>query len=371
MSKSIKVGITQGDVNGISYEVILKALSDNRIFENKTIVVYGSAKIAAFHKKNINGCQLNLNQIKDASQAQERKANVVNVCDQNLRVDVGKSMPEAGQAAFQALEAACADLKSGLIDVLVTAPINKENMYSEDFKFPGHTEYLAAQFGVDENLMLLISDNLRVGVATGHIPLSEVSPSLTEGLILKKLELMHTSLIRDFKLMKPKIAVLGLNPHAGDNGVIGNEENEIIMPAIEKANENGMVVAGPFAADGFFGSSDYTKFDAVLAMYHDQGLAPFKALAFDGSVNFTAGMPFVRTSPGHGTAYGLAGKDKASESAMRNAIYVACDVFKNRGFYNEISADPLPKAEISENYGGGSGSYQQDRRARNDRKPEQ
>jgi len=367
MSKSIKVGITQGDINSISYEVILKALSDNRIFENKSIIIYGSAKIAAFHKKNLGGNQLNLNQIQDASQALDRKANIITVCDQNLRVDLGKSMPEAGQAAYQALEAACADLKAGKIDVLVTAPINKNNIYSDDFKFPGHTEYLAKQFEVDENLMLLISGDLRVGVATGHIPIADVSKTITEELLLRKLSIMHQALITDLKFMKPKIAVLGLNPHAGDEGVIGSEEQTVIAPAVKKANEQGMVVSGPFAADGFFGSSDYTKYDAVLAMYHDQGLAPFKALAFDGSVNYTAGMPFVRTSPGHGTAYSLAGKNTASEAAMRNAIYLACDMFKNRGFYNEITSNPVKKADISDNFGA---PQYQDRRQYRERRSE-
>lgn len=349
MSKSIKVGISHGDINGISYEIILKALSDNRLYDKKTIIVYGSPKIAAYHKKHIKGCQITWNQIQDASAALEKKANILTVCDPNIRVEVGKSTEEAGTAAFQALEHACADLKEGKIDVLVTAPINKHNIHSENFKFPGHTEYLAQQFGVDENLMFLMSENLRVGVATGHIPLKDVSGAITEDLLLKKLRLMSESLIKDFSLVKPKIAVLGLNPHAGDNGIIGDEEINVIIPAINKANEEGMIVHGPFPADGFFGSSDYQKFDAILAMYHDQGLTAFKSLAFEGSVNYTAGMPYVRTSPGHGTAYNLAGKDKASRSAMLNAIFTACDVFKSRSLYSDITKSPLEKAEISDN----------------------
>ena len=345
----IKIGITQGDINGIGYEVIIKALSDSRMTELFTPVVYGSPKVAAYHKKVLNFETFHFNQVRSASEADHYKVNIVNCCDDNVRVELGKSSSHAGEAAYLALEQAINDLKNGEIDALVTAPVNKENIQSEAFNFPGHTEYLAQHFDTKNPLMLLISDNLRVGVATGHLPLKDVPAAITKELILSKLKTLHYSLVSDFACTNPRIAVLGLNPHAGDNGVIGNEENEVIIPAIQSANQQGITALGPFAADGFFGSGQYTSFDAILAMYHDQGLAPFKALTFDKGVNYTAGLPVVRTSPGHGTAFDIAGENLASGESFTQAIYQAIDIVRNRAIYDEISSNPLPKYEVNNN----------------------
>lgn len=349
MKNKIRIGITHGDINGIGYEVIIKSLADNRILELCTPVVYGSPKVAAYHKKVLNEESFNFYQIRSAVEADNNKVNIVDCCDENVRVELGKKSSEAGNAAFSALEQAVSDLKIGAIDVLLTAPVDKENMQSEQFKFPGHTEYLAKCFDSNEVLMLLISDTLRVGVVAGHVPISTVSGMITEDLILKKLEILHKSLVSDFACTNPRIAVLGLNPHAGDNGVIGNEENDVIIPTIKKAAEMGITAMGPYPADGFFGSAQYTKFDAILAMYHDQGLAPFKALTFDKGVNFTAGLPVVRTSPGHGTAYDIAGEGKASFESFKEALYYAIDIYRNRLDYVASSKNPLPKYEISAN----------------------
>jgi 4-hydroxythreonine-4-phosphate dehydrogenase len=345
----IKIGITQGDINGIGYEVIIKALSDSRMTELFTPVIYGSPKVAAYHKKVLNFETFHFNQVRSASEADHHKVNIVNCCDDNVRVELGKSSSHAGEAAYLALEQAINDLKNGEIDALVTAPVNKENIQSEAFNFPGHTEYLAQHFDTKNPLMLLISDNLRVGVATGHLPLKDVPTAITKELILSKLKTLHRSLVSDFACTNPRIAVLGLNPHAGDNGVIGNEENEVIIPAIQSANQQGITALGPFAADGFFGSGQYARFDAILAMYHDQGLAPFKALTFDKGVNYTAGLPVVRTSPGHGTAFDIAGENLASGESFTQSIYQAIDIVRNRAIYDEISSNPLPKYEINTN----------------------
>jgi 4-hydroxythreonine-4-phosphate dehydrogenase len=254
---------------------------------------------------------------------------------------VGESTAEAGQYAFKSLEAATKDLASNKIDVLVTAPINKNNIQSESFKFPGHTEYLAEYANIEYPLMMLTHNDLRVGTVTGHLPLKEVAESIYYEDILHKLEVFHKSLQQDFRITRPKIAVLGLNPHNGDNGTLGSEEQEVIIPAIEEANKQGILAMGPFAADGFFGSPGYKKFDGILAMYHDQGLTPFKTLSFDQGVNFTAGLPIVRTSPDHGTAYDIAGKNLASASSFRNAVFLAIDIFKNRKEFRSISSNPL------------------------------
>ncbi|MFA9392810.1 MAG: 4-hydroxythreonine-4-phosphate dehydrogenase PdxA [Prolixibacteraceae bacterium] len=345
----IRVGITQGDINGIGYEVIIKALTDPRMLEICTPIVYGSPKVAAYHKKVLNADTFNFYQIRSAIEADVNKVNIINCCDENVRVELGKSSEAAGEAAYLALEQAVKDLKSEIIDVLVTAPVNKENIQSENFKFPGHTEYLAQHFEVKNPLMLLVSDNLRVGVATGHVPVRNIAEMITKELIVTKLKVLHRALVADFACTNPRIAVLGLNPHAGDNGVIGNEENDIIIPAIKEANNKGITAIGPYAADGFFGSGQQYKFDAILAMYHDQGLAPFKALTFDKGVNYTAGLPFVRTSPGHGTAFDIAGEDKASFESFAEAIYQAVDIYRNRLTFNEASKNPLPKYEINAN----------------------
>lgn len=348
IQNKIVVGISQGDINGISYEVIIKSLMDNRIFDFCIPVVYGSAKVAAYHRKALNIANFSFNNIKSADDANIKRANIINCLDDNVRVELGKSTEIAGESSLISLENAVKDLKDGKIDVLITAPINKDNVQSEKFNFPGHTEYLTKESESKDSLMLMVSENLKVGVVTTHLPLSKVPEALTEELILDKLRIMNKSLIQDFRIRKPKIAVLGLNPHAGDNGLLGTEEVDVIIPAINKAKDEGILALGPYPADGFFGSDNFNKFDAVLAMYHDQGLTPFKALAFNSGVNYTAGLDFIRTSPGHGTAYEIAGSGKASEISFRNAIYLACDIFRNRSEYKEISADPLQHQEVSD-----------------------
>ena len=342
----IKVGITHGDINGISYEVIIKSLSDSRILEMCTPIVYGSPKVAAYHRKTFETEMFTFNHIQSAREANSKRVNIINCVDEEIRVELGKSTKQAGEAAYLALEAAVRDLKSGDIDLVVTGPINKENIQSENFHFPGHTEYFAKEFGTEDYLMLMVSEILKVGVVTGHIPISDVSQSLTKGKILRNLRLLHKTFLEDFAVRKPRIAVLGLNPHASDGGVIGNEEETIILPAIKQAYDEGIIALGPYSADGFFGSGEFKKFDAVLAMYHDQGLIPFKSLAFESGVNYTAGLPIIRTSPGHGTAYGIAGSGSASEESFRNALYLAIDLFENRRKYEEWAKDPLQKHEI-------------------------
>jgi 4-hydroxythreonine-4-phosphate dehydrogenase len=337
----IVVGITHGDMNGIGYEVIIKALLDPRIFELFAPVVYGSSKVASYHRKSLNINDFSFNLIKTANQANPKRPNIINVHDKDVKIDLGLSTPEAGELSLLALEAAVEDLKNRQIDVLVTAPINKKNIQSDTFHFSGHTEYLADKFGVSDFLMLMVSNQTRIGIVTGHIPLSEVPNVVTEDLILRKLKIMNESLKKDFGVLKPRIAVLGMNPHAGDNGLLGIEENTVIIPAIEKAFKTGILAFGPFPADGFFGSNNYTKFDGILAMYHDQGLVPFKTISFESGVNFTAGLPVVRTSPAHGTAYDIAGKDIASPDSLRAAMYLACDIFNNRMMHDELNANPL------------------------------
>ncbi|HOI86694.1 MAG TPA: 4-hydroxythreonine-4-phosphate dehydrogenase PdxA [Lentimicrobium sp.] len=335
------VGITHGDINSISYEVIIKSFIDNRIFELLTPVVYGSSKVASYHRKMLNVSEFNFNLIKKADAANPKRANIVNINDQEIRIELGKSTQIAGELALLSLEAAVEDLKKGLIDVLVTAPINKQNIQSKNFHFPGHTEYLASRFGATDDLMLMVSNKLRIGMATGHIPLREVPGALTEELLLRKIGILHQSLLQDFAIRSPRIALLGLNPHAGDNGLLGEEEQRVIKPAIDKAFAEGKLVFGPFPADGFFGSGNYTQFDGILAMFHDQGMLPFKAFSFDSGVNYTAGLPVIRTSPAHGTAYELAGKDMASPDSFRAALYLACDIYNNRRMYADITANPL------------------------------
>ncbi len=346
----IIVGISHGDINGISYEIILKTFLDNRMQEMAVPVIYGSAKIAAYYRKALNMENFVLNQVQSIDDIHPKRINIINCIDENVRVEIGKSTPMAGEAAFMALEAATRDLKAGKIHALVTAPINKHNIQSKDFAFPGHTEYLQNQAGADDSLMFLLSDLLRVGVVTGHVPLKDVASHLSAEKILRKIKIMHESLRMDFNIRKPRIAVLGLNPHSGDQGLLGTEEEEIILPAIKQAKDAGMLVFGPYSADGFFGSDLIKKFDGVLAMYHDQGLAPFKALSFDSGVNFTAGLPFIRTSPDHGTAYELAGKDEASPESFRQAFYKAIDIYKNREMDKELKANPLKAQKLRDNH---------------------
>jgi 4-hydroxythreonine-4-phosphate dehydrogenase len=348
-NNQIILGISHGDINGIGYEVIIKALTDPRMLELCTPVIYGSPKVAAYHKKVIEADAFNFNQVRSVDEIDLHKVNIINCCDENVRVELGRINPQAGEAAYLALEHAVNDLKQRKIDVLVTAPINKESIQSKLFHFPGHTEYLAQQFEVKEPLMLLISEGIRVGVVVGHAPLRKVPELVTKELIVSKLKTLHHSLVADFACTNPRIAVLGLNPHAGDNGLLGDEEQNVIIPAIREAENLGITALGPFPADGFFGSGQQYKFDAVLAMYHDQGLAPFKALTFDRGVNFTAGLPVVRTSPGHGTAFDIAGQNIASFESFQQAIYSAIDIFRNREIYAEASKNPLPKYEINAN----------------------
>jgi 4-hydroxythreonine-4-phosphate dehydrogenase len=344
--KTILAGISHGDINGIGYEVIIKALSDPTITEICTPIVYGSPKVAAYHRKALNVSNFSFNNIRVAEEAHARKANMINCLDDNIRVELGKSTPQGGEAALISLEKAVDDLKNGKIDVLITAPIDKQNVQSENFHFKGHTDYLKSVAGSSEVLMFMISESMRIGIVTDHVPLSKVSGLITIETLLQKIRLMNQSLILDFGIRKPRIAVLGLNPHAGDNSLLGSEEAEIIEPAIQQSQKAGIMVFGPFPADGFFGAGSFSKFDGILAMYHDQGLTPFKALSFDSGVNFTAGLPFIRTSPVHGTAFSLAGKGEASENSFRQAIYLACDIFRNRELYKEISKNPLKHQDI-------------------------
>ena len=344
--KQIIVGISQGDINGIGYEVIMKALMDSTINDLCIPIVYGSPKVAAYHRKALDFNNFSFNNIRFPEEAHSRKANLVNCLGDDVRVELGKSTTHSGECAFDALEKSVEDLKAGKIDVLVTGPIEKSSIQSEKFRFTGHTDYLKSKFDADNVLMFMISDSLKIGMVTDHVPLASVSGLITPEAVTGKLKLMNRSLVYDFGIRKPKIAVLGLNPHAGDNSLLGDEEKEIIIPAISKSQQEGILAFGPFPADGFFGSGEFSKFDAVLAMYHDQGLAPFKALSFDTGVNFTAGLPVIRTSPVHGTALSIAGKGEASENSLRQAIYLACDIYKNRQLFEEITRNPLKHQDI-------------------------
>ncbi|CAN5243640.1 4-hydroxythreonine-4-phosphate dehydrogenase PdxA [soil metagenome] len=324
------LGITMGDMNGIGPEVILKALSDPRVIKNMVIIVYGSSKVLSFYKKLYKHEEISFNPIKSASQFHPRKINVINCWNDNIEVKPGEINNEAGLASYTALEKVTQDLKEGAIDAVVTAPINKKNIQNPDFNFAGHTEYFTHHFGEKESLMLLINEDLRVGVVTGHIPLSAVSSHITKEKVMQKLKILDSSLRKDFGIIRPRIAVLGLNPHAGEEGLLGSEEIEIISPAIEEVKKRGILAFGPYPSDGFFGMMHFQKFDAVLAMYHDQGLIPFKTLAFETGINYTAGLSIIRTSPDHGTAYNVAGKNLANESSIREAIFLAQDIIKNR-----------------------------------------
>lgn len=347
-NNKVVVGITQGDINSISYEVIIKSLMDPRILDFCIPVVYGSPKVAAYHRKAINIDNFSFNNIKTAEEANLKRANIINCIDENVRVELGKSTETAGEASLLALEQATADLADNKIDVLVTGPIDKYNIQSDKFSFPGHTEFLQEKFKAEAVLMIMVNELFRIGVVTSHVPLAKVSEYITKDIIVSKLQIMNKSLMVDFGIRKPKIAVLGLNPHAGDNGIIGEEEIKEIIPAIQDAQEENILAFGPFSADGFFGSSAFTKFDGILAMYHDQGLVPFKGLMTNGGVNFTAGLPKVRTSPAHGTAYDLAGKGVASADSFRQAIYLACDVYRARNGFEKLTANPLKSYDISE-----------------------
>jgi 4-hydroxythreonine-4-phosphate dehydrogenase len=337
----INVGITSGDINGIGYEIIMKTLSDPRVCELFTPVVYGTSKAASYHRKAVNVGDFSFNIIRKAEQANARKPNIVNLKDEEVKIELGQATTASGEMAYLALEAAVEDLKRNLVHVLVTAPINKYAIRQAGFLFPGHTEYLAGRFETNDYLMLMVSKNLRIGVVTGHDPIGKVASKLSKELVVNKINTLYNSLVRDFGLQKPRIAVLGLNPHAGENGLLGTEDNEFILPAVKEFSDENKFVFGPYPADGFFGSGAYREFDGILAMYHDQGLIPFKLLAAGEGVNYTAGLPIVRTSPAHGTAYELAGKDQASPDSFREAVYLACDIYRNRVLYEELTANPL------------------------------
>jgi 4-hydroxythreonine-4-phosphate dehydrogenase len=342
MQEKMKIGISHGDVNGISYEVIMKTLLDARILEICTPVIYGSPKVAAYHRKALDIENFSPTGINSPDEARGNKVYIINCVDENIRVELGKSTESAGIASYSALKAATQDLELGKLDALVTGPVNKQNIQHSEFNYSGHTEYLQARFKANEVMMLMVSDMLKVGLVAGHVPVSALSSFITQGLIVDKIQILARSLLTDFGIRNPSIAVLGLNPHAGDDGLLGNEEKEVIIPAIEKAKQKGITALGPFAADGFFGAGRFSRFDAVLAMYHDQGLAPFKSLSMESGVNYTAGLPVVRTSPAHGTAFELAGKNEASPTSFRNALYLAIDVARSRKHYDEISSNPLP-----------------------------
>lgn len=330
-NKNFVIGITQGDINGISYEVIIKSLSDNRIMELCTPVVYGLSKVASYHKKYMELPDFSFQFTKTAEQLSTKRPNLINLYEEEVKLDLGTSTKIAGQMSERSLYAAGRDLKNKLIDAIVTAPVNMNNIQSDKFKFAGHTEFFEHYFGGKEHpaMMLLVAEGIRIGLVTNHLPMSALNGEITTEKVLQKLEILNQSLKQDFAISNPSIAVLALNPHTGDDGLFGKEELEAIQPAVNQAFHNGINAFGPFPADGFFAAGTYRKFDAVLAMYHDQGMIPFKLLGKDG-VNFTAGLPIVRTSPAHGTAYDIAGKNIADAQSMRNAIYLALDILKNR-----------------------------------------
>lgn len=349
MDRRIKIGISQGDINGISYEVIIKTLMDQRMYEICTPIIFGSSKVTAYHRKALDIDNFTPTGINHPDEAKGKRTYLINCIDEHIRVELGKSTESAGIASFRALKEATDALESGQIDALVTGPVNKHNIQHADFNYSGHTEYLQDRFGAGEVMMLMISNVLKVGLVAGHVPVADLASFITEELVVKKLQILSHSLLKDFGIRNPHIAVLGLNPHAGDEGLLGNEEQKVIIPAIERAKRANISAFGPFPADGFFGAGKFSRFDAVLAMYHDQGLAPFKALSMEDGVNFTAGLPVVRTSPAHGTAFELAGKNLASANSFRNAIYLAVDIVKNREQYEEISRNPLPASGIQSN----------------------
>ena len=343
MSKKYKIGITLGDINGIGPEVILKTLSESRVLNSCIPIIYGSGKVLGYHKNILNDSSLSFVTISNPKQAQEGKISVINTYHETVNISLGKATSEAGRYAYVCIDAAVNDLHSGLLDGLVTGPINKTAMSMADFPEKGHTEYIAKKVGDEEPLMFMISDELKVAVATTHVPLNNVASILSKSLIEEKVMTMSTSLMQDFGKEKPLIAVLGLNPHAGDGGTIGNEEEEYIKPLLVELKEKGFMVSGPHSADGFFGNGEYRKFDGILAMYHDQGLIPFKSMSFGHGVNFTAGLHVIRTSPDHGTGFDIAGKNEADPTSFRAALFSALDIIKQRRLYNGIRKNALVK----------------------------
>ncbi len=339
--KKIKIGITIGDLNGVGGELIIKTFEDKRILDFCTPIVYASIKTMSFLKKHFQS-SIVFNGVQKSPQAIDNRLNVVNVWEEDPTIEFGKETPEAGQYALSSLKAGVEDLKANAIDVLVTAPINKHNIQSEVFQFPGHTDFLNQELE-GESLMFMVSESLRVGLLTDHIPVGEVPQHLNESLILKKIECIHHSLKTDFAIRAPRIAVLGINPHTGDNGVIGSEDDTLLRPVLEEIKTTGKLVYGPYAADSFFGSNNYRNFDAIVATYHDQGLIPFKTLTFGNGVNYTAGLNKVRTSPDHGTAYDIAGKGIANSDSFKESIFMGIEIFKNRNMDVLLNENPLQK----------------------------
>jgi 4-hydroxythreonine-4-phosphate dehydrogenase len=337
--KKIIVGISVGDLNGIGLEVVLKTFEDKRMLDFCTPVIFGSSKVVSHHNKFVKS-ELQPHSISHIGKINPNKMNVLNVWEEEVAMNLGTPTEESGSYALQSLVSATDALRDGNIDLLITAPISKDNIQSETFNFAGHTEFLESKLA-GESLMILMTEGLRLGLVTGHVPVSKVAETITKELILKKVEIMHQTLVQDFGISKPKIAVLGLNPHCGDNGVIGNEDEELIRPTLLEIQEKGKLVYGPYAADGFFGSQNYQKFDGVLAMYHDQGLVAFKTIAFGSGVNFTAGLSGIRTSPDHGTAFEIAGKGDANPSSFKEAIFTGLEVFKTRSLYKRLMENRL------------------------------
>lgn len=338
---NITIGISQGDFNGIGYEVLLNCFSDPRVLENFTPILYGSSKILSYYKKMVDLPNFSFTNIKHADQAEKGKLNILNIVQEEVKIDVGQATEIAGELAALSLNMASEDLMKGKFDALVTNPINKKNIQSANFHFPGHTEFLTKKFGIKDSLMIMACDKIKIGILTNHLALKDVPSVVTEDLVLRKLRIFDQSLKRDFAIRMPKIAVLALNPHAGDHGVNGDEDEQIIMPAIKKAFNENILAFGPFPSDGFFGMGEFKNYDGVLALYHDQGLIPFKLMSFYSGVNFTAGLPFVRTSPAHGTAYHIAGKNLANPDSFRNAVFMAMDICKNRMEYDELTSNVL------------------------------
>lgn len=347
MSEKLKIGISIGDVNGIGLEVIIKSLAEPKVLEYFTPIVYGHSKVSSFHRKAIGHQDFNFQIVIDAEQAKPRRANMINCWNEDVKITLGEQNDIGGKYAFLSLERATEDLIAGKIDALVTAPINKQNIQQEGFDFPGHTEYLQNRTQTEDVLMLMICDDLKIGVVTGHLPVREIAANITQEKIASKLNILHRSLKTDFWIQKPKIAVLGLNPHAGDQGLIGTEDEEIIRPTIDKLRNEGMLCFGPYAADAFFAGDTYTQFDGVLAMYHDQGLIPFKHIARRSGVNYTAGLPVVRTSPDHGTGYDISGKGIASANSFREALFLANHIVKKRREQEKLTEKPLAIRKLS------------------------
>jgi len=342
-TENIIVGISIGDLNGIGGEIVLKTFEDSRILEFCTPVIFASSKVMGFLKSHFKS-EINFNDINNLNQIVFGRVNVLNCWNEPVKIEFGKEDFKIGSYAIKSLQEATKALKNNAIDVLVTAPINKHNIQSKEFNFPGHTDYLAKELK-GESLMFMVTDTLRVGLLTDHVPVKDITEKISSKLIEKKINTIYDSLIKDFKINRPKIAVLGINPHTGDNGVIGNEDDEIMRPTLAKIKEQGKLVYGPYAADSFFGSNNYKNFDAIIASYHDQGLIPFKTLSFGQGVNYTAGLTKVRTSPDHGTAYEIAGKGVADEGSFKEAIFMALQIFKNRFDYEQLTSNPLKQTE--------------------------